>query len=58
MIDMKIKFFLELAGKDPLTLEPGQEDMLLEMARDGDIQRALKDQLILIQAENEPGAKG
>ena len=58
MEGMKIKFFIQLAELDPAALEPGQEDLLLEMARDGDILRVLKDELIRIQAESEPAQEG
>jgi hypothetical protein len=51
---LKIKFFIELAEKNPDELDPEKESMLLSIARDGDIIRILKDELIRIQVGNEP----
>lgn len=54
---MKLKFFIQLAELDPVSIERGQEDQLLSMARDGDILRVLKDDLLKLEAEGDPAQK-
>jgi hypothetical protein len=58
MVFMKINFFIQLAGLEEGEITPEQKDNLLNLARDDDILRVLKDGLIRIRAENEPAQGG
>lgn len=51
MLATKLKFYLQLAAMEPGKMSAGEVDMFLNIARDGDVIRVIKDQLLREQAE-------
>lgn len=57
VLKMKLSFLIQLAELDPVSIDRGKEDQLLSMVRDGDILRLLKDDLMKLQAGEDPARK-
>lgn len=55
---MKLKFFIQLAEVDPVGMDQGQEDQLLSMARDGDLIRVLKDDIMELELGESSAQEG